>query len=198
MYKVFVNDKPIIFTDSLFGKTNFELLHYKNIVIPEILHRLINGTTQGVTLYCMDLEKCWKDFQNHFRVMTAGGGLVTNTKNEILFIYRANKWDLPKGRAEKNESIETTAIREVQEECGISELELKKFLLTTYHIFTQDQQEILKVTHWYLMHSPLEEKLSPQLEEGITIAEFKNKKEVKKALENTYANIRLVLEAYNE
>ena len=51
--------------------------------------------------------------------ITAAGGKVINPKGEILFIFRNNKWDLPKGKAEDNESIADTAIREVKEEVGI-------------------------------------------------------------------------------
>jgi 8-oxo-dGTP pyrophosphatase MutT (NUDIX family) len=142
------------------------------------------------------LKNSWEAFQKHFKVVKAAGGLVVNDQNDFLFIFRGNRWDLPKGRIEKNESIEDTAVREVEEECGISGLELDKFLITTYHIFFQNEKDKLKVTHWFLMHSNFKESLTPQLEEGITIAEFKNKVKTQEALQNTYANIHLVFEAY--
>lgn len=198
MYKVFINDKPIILTDSLFMESDFELLHFKNIAVPEIIHKLKKGRLKGVVLYCMELEECWKHFKENFKVIVAAGGLVLNDQKDFLFIYRGNKWDLPKGRIEKGESIEETAVREVEEECGISKLHLKHFLLTTYHIFFQNKESRLKETHWFQMETTLEETLTPQLEEGITIAEFKNQEETKKALQNTFANIHLVFEAYHQ
>ena len=46
------------------------------------------------------------------------------------------------------------------------------------------------------METKSNEVLIPQLDEGISIAMFKNKKETVKALENSYGNIRLVFEKY--
>ncbi|MBL4606003.1 MAG: NUDIX domain-containing protein [Flavobacteriaceae bacterium] len=198
MYKVFINDKPIILTDSLMDKSDFKLLHYKNIVVDEIIHRLTKENLKGVVLYSEDLQKSWEDFKMHFKVITAGGGIVVNQNKEFLFIFRGGKWDLPKGRIEKGENIEETALREVEEECGVQQLQLDTFLLTTYHIFFQKNESRLKETFWYLMNTSFDKKLTPQLEEGITIAEFKDIKETKKAMTNSYANIRLVFEAYNQ
>jgi len=196
MYKVFINDRPIILTDSLFMESDFELLNYKSTSIPEIIHKLKKGRLDGVALFCVDLQECWDNFKDHFKVISAAGGLVLNKKKEFLFIFRGNKWDLPKGRIEKGESIEETAVREVEEECGISQLKLHDFLLTTYHVFFHNKEARLKETNWYQMEATIDEVLTPQLEEGITIAAFKNTEESKKALEDTYANIHLVFETY--
>lgn len=195
MYKVFMNDKPIILTDSPQIGLSFQVYDYETVVKHEVLHKLKKNKINGVILYCQDLRKAWEDFQTHFKVVRAAGGLVVNDHGESLFIYRGNRWDLPKGRIEKNESIKSTAVREVEEECGITGLILKDFLLTTYHIFTQNDTDKLKETHWFLMHSNYQGSLTPQVEEGITIAEFKNEKETKEALKNTYANIHLVFKA---
>ncbi len=196
MYKVFINDKPIILTDSPQIGLSFEVYDYENVVFEEILHKLKKNKIKGVLLYCRDLQKCWADFQTHFKVIRAAGGLVVNDSDEFLFIYRGNRWDLPKGRIEKDESIESTAVREVEEECGISRLSLKNHLVTTYHIFTHNHRDKLKVTDWFLMRSDYQGTLTPQREEGITIAEFKNKEATQEALQNTYANIHLVFKAF--
>ena len=196
MYKVFVNDKPIILTDSQQNEIGFQVYNYENVVIDEILHKLRKDWLDGVILFCKDLPSCWLSFLCHFKVIKAAGGLVLNQKNEFLFIYRGNTWDLPKGRIEKGESIETTAVREVEEECGIEGLKLDRFLLTTYHIFSHKNQNRLKETHWFLMHSNFKGELTPQVEEGITITEFKDEEATLEALKNTYANIHLVFEAY--
>lgn len=196
MYKVFINDRPIILTDSLFVESDFELQNYKNTIISEVIHKLQKGMVQGVVLFCMDLQNSWENFKGHFKVIIAAGGLVINQKKEFLFIYRGNKWDLPKGRIEKGEALDETALREVKEECGISQLRLKKFLIKTYHIFFKKNQQRLKETHWFLMDSTSQENPSPQLEEGITIATFKNIDGTIEALENTYKNIQLVFKDY--
>ena len=195
MYKVFVNDKPIIVTSSQKKENNFPVYILKNIVVEEIIHKLQNKRIKGVNLYTPDLEKDWQGFINSFHKVSAGGGLVLNPKKEILFIYRAEKWDLPKGRVEAGESIEETAVREVEEECGIYNLKLIKPLLTTYHVYYQDGVK-LKETFWFLMTSDYEAELIPQLEEGITQVLFKNEEEVLKALQNSYKNIELVYDTY--
>ena len=117
-------------------------------------------------------------------------------KKEILFIYRLGTWDLPKGRIEKGESIEQTAVREVEEECGVKELTIIQPLITTYHLFYMNDVQQLKITYWFLMKTDFREKLIPQLEEGITKVEFKNEVQADIAMQNTYANIRLVLESF--
>ena len=198
MYKVFVNDTLIIVTDSLELQSNFPVFIFKDIVIEELLYRIKSDSLQGAILFCNDLENDWKAFKHNFNVIKAGGGLVINPQNEILFIYRNGIWDLPKGRAEKGESIETTALREVEEECGIQHLILKKFLLKTYHIFYQRDELRIKETFWYLMSSDDTTSLKPQLEEGITKAVFKNEEETLKALNDTYANIKLLIKSYKE
>ena len=196
MYKVFMNDKPIILTDSPKSELAFQVYDFENVVIDEVLHKLKKDKIQGVILFCRNLSECWNRFKGHFKVVPAAGGLVINEQKDFLFIFRGNKWDLPKGRIEENESIEYTAVREVKEECGIENLQLDRFLLTTYHIFSQNKRDKLKETHWFLMHTNYQGKLTPQIEEGITIAEFKNQKASKEALQNTYANIHLVFDTY--
>ncbi len=196
MYKVFVNDKPIILTDSLKKDNNYRVYIFKDVVVDEILHKLKKSKTKGVNLFCTNLENDWKAFKKNFKVVSAGGGLVLNTNKEILFIYRLDTWDLPKGRIEKGETIEQTAVREVEEECGVKELVLVQPLITTYHLFFMNSIQQLKITHWFLMTTNFQEKLTPQLEEGITKVEFKNEAETQLALQNTYANIRLVLESF--
>ncbi|UAM98581.1 NUDIX domain-containing protein [Polaribacter litorisediminis] len=197
MYKVFVNDTPIIITSSLKKENNYLAYRFNEIVFDEILHQLKNNTINGIILYSTDLEQDWRIFTQNLKVVPAAGGLVLNAKKEVLFIYRNNTWDLPKGKIEKGETIETAAIREVEEECGISNISIDKKLLTTYHIYNQDGLN-LKETHWFLMYSDYQKELIPQLEEGITQVVFKNKTEIEAAFQNTYANIKLVYDTYQE
>ena len=195
MYKVFVNDTPIIITQSSKIESIFPVYAFNDISFDEILTRLNNKSLKGITLYSSDLETDWTTFKKNLKVISAAGGLVLNDKKEILFIYRNNVWDLPKGWIEKGESIENAAIREVEEECGIFNLTITKKLITTYHIYHQNGY-ILKETYWYLMHSSYDALLIPQLEEGITEVSFKNEEEIEDILKNTYANIKLVYDAY--
>lgn len=196
MYKVFVNDKPIIFTTSFKNEEDFPVYIYKNTIIQELIYKLKVGKLNGFYIYSNNLIEDWKDFKVKFKVIIAAGGLVLNGSKKVLFIYRGNKWDLPKGRVEEGENLMEAAIREVEEECGIEKLIVNKELLITYHLFIQQNEYRLKETHWYLMFSNYEGSLTPQLEEGITKAEFKNKKETIEALQNTFANIVMVYESY--
>ena len=114
MYKVFINDKPIILTSSYQNEEIFSVQLFKHTVVDEVIYRLKNENIEGIVLHCDNLEQDWENFKNNFKVVIAGGGLVINENQEILFIYRNDKWDLPKGRIEKGESIDITAIRELK------------------------------------------------------------------------------------
>ena len=195
MYVVFVNDKPIFLTSSQIKENNYPVYLLKDIVAEEIVHKLTHKKIKGVNLYTPDLEQGWQEFLRTFNVISAAGGLVLNLKNEILFINRSNKWDLPKGRIEKGETVKETAIREVEEECGIFNLKLIKPLLTTYHVYFQNGMK-LKETFWFVMTSDYTGELTPQLEEGITEVVFKNEAAITKALQNSYKNINLVYDTY--
>lgn len=195
MYKVFVNDTPIIITSSSKNENRYDVYLFKNIVFDEILHKANEASINGILLYSENLADDWITFTNHLEVVSAAGGLVLNNKREILFIYRNGIWDLPKGKIEKGESTEIAAIREVEEECGIFNLSIVKELVTTYHIYYQNGIK-LKETYWFLMTSNYNDELTPQLEEGITEVCFKNETETKNVLQNTYANIKIVHDTY--
>jgi len=192
MYKVFVNDCPIILTDSKKNALNFNVVPFESIKVDEIVAQIFQNNLEGIFLLCENLEASWVKFQSYFKSQKAAGGKVLNANNEVLFIYRFNKWDLPKGKLDKGESISECAIREVEEECGIKNLQIIQPLETTYHIYQEKGKTILKTTYWFLMHTDFVGELTPQSEEGIEQVEFKNEAEVKLALENTYENIKLL------
>lgn len=192
MYKVFVNDCPIILTDTKNISTEFEVLKFESTKIQQIFEAICNHQIKGIQLYSNNLGEDWKNFKSKFKVQKAAGGKVLNSNNEVLFIYRLGKWDLPKGKLEKGESIKECAIREVEEECGITNLTLENQLPTTYHVFERKGKTILKITYWFLMKSNFTGKLIPQTEEDIEIAVFKNNIELNEALLNTYENIKLL------
>ncbi len=128
----------------------------------------------------------------------AAGGLVINEKEEILFIFRRNHWDLPKGKLDKGESIETCALREVKEETGIKNCILEKFLCKTFHQYFDQwvNEEVIKETWWYAMESNSSEKLTPQTEEDIEQIIWVDKTDLNILLEKTYPNIIEVIKAY--
>jgi 8-oxo-dGTP pyrophosphatase MutT (NUDIX family) len=140
-----------------------------------------------------NLENLFDYFSALFHIIEAAGGLVKNKKGEYLFIFRNGKWDLPKGKIEKGESIKTAAIREVQEECGVNELNIVKELSSTYHIYFIEKKAILKRTYWFEMICKDDFKLVPQTEEGITEVKWMDAKKLKQVYDNTFESIKEVL-----
>ncbi len=128
-------------------------------------------------------------------LIKAGGGLVTNELGEVLFIFRRGKWDLPKGKLDPGESLESCAIREVKEETGIGVLEMIRFLLVTKHEYAERGQNFLKETHWWLMKTIGNQPLTPQTEEDITGIRWIGSDDFKIVIQNTYSNILDVLRA---
>lgn len=128
----------------------------------------------------------------------AAGGLVFNDADELLMIYRRGKWDLPKGKLDKGESIEQCAVREVQEETGISKLVLDVLIDKTYHQYFDkwENENVLKETWWYKMNVTGKVKLKPQTEEDIEEIIWVNKKTINKYLQNSYPTIVQLIEKY--
>ncbi|MDO5759658.1 MAG: NUDIX domain-containing protein [Bacteroidota bacterium] len=124
----------------------------------------------------------------------AAGGVVENERGEILFIFRNGYWDLPKGHWEEGESFEQTAKREVQEETGIKQLSIKGFLDISFHIYYMHGRQEIKHTYWYKMQSSSLEKLWPQTQEGISDLIWERKDNLTEILNNTYPNIKLLME----
>lgn len=203
MIKIFTLDKTLYLTDKknfLFAEKNFVFIETDSQF--DILHFFINFTNnpqlKSAVLYNPDLEKLFTLFKISFKLVEAAGGLVMNSKNEYLFILRNGKWDLPKGKIEKKEKTADAAIREVEEECGISNLQLIKPLITTYHTYFLEEQPVLKPTYWYLMQTNYDKTLTPQQEEGITEAKWIAKKDFGMVLKNTYESIKDVLQKISE
>ena len=131
----------------------------------------------------------------------AAGGLVTNPQGEILWIYRRGFWDLPKGKLDEGETIQTCAVREVQEETGLQTISLGEFICMTTHTYfdTWLQKEVVKQTHWYSMKATAldTEKLIPQTEEDIEKIEWVLMENLPQYLVQTYPTIRSVFNAFN-
>jgi 8-oxo-dGTP pyrophosphatase MutT (NUDIX family) len=128
-------------------------------------------------------------------LVKAGGGLVLNEKGEVLFIFRRGKWDLPKGKLDPGESLESCALREVIEETGVAQLEIIRFLLVTEHEYEELGRVILKETHWWLMKTNGNQPLIPQTEEDITELKWIGPSDFKIVQQNTYPGILDVLRA---
>ena len=145
-------------------------------------------------------------FYSLFRIIVAAGGVVKNENNEVLFIFRNGKWDLPKGKLVTRHSSQVTfkqlngfkinenpieaATREVMEETGLKELKVLHELTSTYHIFYKNKKRLLKRTYWFEMFAGSRQTLKPQEKEGITTVRWVGEQEKSEILENTYASLR--------
>lgn len=192
MYKVFVKEIPIILSTKKKIGRQYTSLPLKIVNFKKLIKQILKGDLDYINLYHKNEEKLEKFLKKKLPVVKAAGGLVYNHKKEILFIYRNSKWDLPKGRIEKGETKEEAAIREVQEETGVQNLEIRDFITKTYHVFKRNGEFKLKITYWYEMYSDYVGALSPQAVEGIKKAKWKNFEKSQKALRDSYENIKLL------
>ncbi len=198
MYKVFFNNRTVFLADKY--KTNFykfDGLFYKYQNKPELkkfwdFFEIISGINQLFIVH-PDVESLKKEFFGFFHFLQAAGGLVFNSKGQLLIIRRFGKWDLPKGKVEPGEKIEDTAIREVEEECGLTGLTITRKLPPTYHTYSLNNEQMMKETHWFEMRYEGNERLVPQLEEDITEVKWAGKNEIGFVFENTYKSIIDVL-----
>ena len=194
MYKVFVNDKPLFLTNQVEKETDFQIFLLETVDIEQLIVKMYNNKVGKASLYHPDEKETLKKLKEKIPVSKAGGGLVYNKRGEVLFIFRNGKWDLPKGGMEKGEDIEDTAMREVEEETGVSGLSITQKLQKTYHVFKRNGTFKLKITHWFEMRTGYDGELTGQLEEGIEKAAWLKPEEIKDALKNSYENIKLLFE----
>ena len=192
MYKVFFNQKPIILTTTFQEQTpDSPLFFLKFTNKKNIVAALRSKKVKQLYLYHTKEEKMWALFYEIFKVIEAAGGIVRQrSSGKYLFIYRNDKWDLPKGRIEEDEAVRTAAMREVEEETGVAGLAITAALPTTLHLFHRNGKYRLKKTYWYAMETDFDEALIPQEEEGIQKVEWVAKEEVPNLYSNIYANIR--------
>lgn len=192
MYKVFVNNRPLFLTNTIEKETDFQLFLLNSVDIEQLVSKIYKDKVHKAILYHPDEQEILSTLKSKIPVERAAGGLVYNSKGEMLFIFRNGKWDLPKGGIEKNEGKKEAAIREVEEETGAVKLKISDKLQKTYHIFKRNGKFKLKITHWYKMETSSDAPLSPQLEEGIDKAVWVSPDQVPKLLENSYENIKLL------
>lgn len=126
----------------------------------------------SLNIYGTDITHVWKIFRIYFTEVGAAGGLVLHTSGRYLFITKKGKLDLPKGHIEEGEAAEICAIREVNEETGITGHKIIKPIYPSYHTYSWEGISYLKKTSWFLMSYDGEMITEPQKEEGITKVEW--------------------------
>lgn len=193
MYKVFIYDKPVYIT----SKQDFEVKNCQQLTqlnVDKILALLEKKEVHGVIVSGSDEKKLWEEFKSNFKYIEAAGGTVFNSEEELLLIHRLGKWDLPKGKREKNEGIQDCAVREVEEECNVNSLEIVKELNSTYHCYPHKGSWALKRTYWFVMRTTFQGELIPQTEEGIDQVIWLPMNQLSGVFSDTYSSIIEVLE----
>lgn len=202
MYTVFIRDRPLRFVniyeaEEWKGNTQSIFIAEQEMSIEGAMHEMEESDSHPGFIYLVaNPDVLWQLFISYCTLIEASGGLVMNEKSEYLVIFRKGKYDLPKGKIEFDESPEEAGIREVEEECGITNLEIINKLENTFHTYMLKKKTILKKTNWFLMKT-VSQKLIPQSAEDIEKAEWMSGQQIKDvALKNTYASISELLE-YN-
>jgi len=192
-------------TSDLADETAFErsLIHAMYAGKPKILMNYIellekNKHHEGIIIQSDNIDQLWKDFKSLYYYIKAGGGLVINPFGKVLLIFRRNVWDLPKGKQDPGETLAQTAIREVREETGLSDLKMIEKMSNGYHCYMMSKQRTLKRTRWYLMQTQTPDKLILQKEEGIQDAAWFDPRELPRLNMPMYNNIRDILNRYSD
>ncbi|RLD80863.1 MAG: NUDIX hydrolase [Bacteroidetes bacterium] len=194
MYKIYFEDRLIVIgseknTES--KNNNIKFIRYKNKKsFYKALKEFKKDTNiQKLVVQTKKIKKVFKRLKKKFKQINAAGGLVFNTHGNVLMIKRNGVWDLPKGKIEKGEQRPEAAIREVEEECGVSRLVIEGKIGRTYHTYVFREKNMFKTTHWFLMKYSANEKLVPQTEEDITEVMWKTPEEIKEIIPNTYKSL---------
>lgn len=206
MYTIYFNNKPLFITSRV-TKELEEYLHHEDTVfidefnvhtVKAMLHEMqLPKIHAGVFLH-PDEEAAMNVFKKKLTLVRAAGGLVHTGDNHVLLILRRGKWDLPKGKLDDGEDLETCAVREIREETGLDNLHIERPLCVTYHTYHENARHILKESHWYLLKAKKQTGLLPQLEEDIEKCEWVPKDQLDAYMDNTHASILDVIRAWRD
>jgi 8-oxo-dGTP pyrophosphatase MutT (NUDIX family) len=200
--KIYFNDKPLFLCDNIDQIIEPYVHHDDAVFIDELnphtiksmIHEMGLTKIHAGVFFHANLEELKKAFFKKFMLVQAAGGLVKNETEEVLLIFRRGKWDLPKGKLDKGETLEQCAVREVEEETGLRNVNLLAPLLTTYHTYHEGTKFILKESHWYTMQTKGGQQLVPQTEEDIHEIKWVSDKELKPFMKNAFPSVVDVLQ----
>jgi 8-oxo-dGTP pyrophosphatase MutT (NUDIX family) len=201
--KIYFSDKPLFLCDAFTEEISRYAHHDDAVFIDEfasaavnsMIHEMRQEKVHAGIFYHPRLEELKKAFWKKFQIIQAAGGLVQNEKHEVLLIFRRKKWDLPKGKLDKGETLEQCAQREVREETGLIKLRLNNPLLVSYHTYDESGKHFLKETHWFMMESASDQPLVAQHEEQIEELRWVPATQLARFAAGTYPSVRDVLEA---
>jgi 8-oxo-dGTP pyrophosphatase MutT (NUDIX family) len=201
--KIYFNDKPLFLCNDVDASLQPYVHHDDTVFIDELnlhtvksmIHEMQDASIHAGVFFHKNIEELRTMFFKKFTLVKAGGGFVQNENKEVLMMFRRGKWDLPKGKMDKNETFEECALRETEEETGLKSIQLISPLITTYHTYHEGTRYVLKETKWFRMKVNSDQKLVPQAEEQISKLEWVSKDGLKKYMNNSFPSVRDVLEA---
>lgn len=194
MYRIFCNNRTLTANNFCENFLSLENKCVKNCddLVAKIRIWLEDESFANLDLGDVDGEKLACAVKKVFKQAPAAGGVVV-IDNQFVAIERHGIPDLPKGHIEKGESPEVAALREVEEETGITDLEIIREIPSTWHCYLLDNQWTIKKTSWFLMRTKSGMKSVPQTEEGITKVYLVDKEHIKDFQENTFASLKTLL-----
>jgi len=197
MYKVYYDNRFILLSsqpDRLQKYSLFHKFHDESDLYLQIDNFINNKEVLSMNLFTYKIDHLWETFCKYFRNLEAAGGLVKNSDNRLLFIKRSGRWDLPKGHVEVGETPEDCAIREVTEECGIKPDRIVNKLSCSYHIYLYGDIYFLKTTHWFYMTYTGSHETTPQVEEGISAAEWITEERLPGIINDTWLSLTDIIQ----
>ena len=199
MYKVFIENRGVNFTNKVEFTNGIPFIEYKGeiLLVEEILPRLKQfDESQEIIVLTNDSIFNFTRFFSEFIFVEAAGGIV-EFEGEFLFIKRNGFWDIPKGKLESKETFEFAAEREIEEECGIKKLHLQELICSTFHTYFFKGKWHLKKTNWYHFQIRQYQDTTCQVEEGITESIWISKMEFDLIHKNTFSSIKFVVNEFS-
>lgn len=190
MYKVFIDQCPVVFInfENRDEKKNYYWIDELNFDELQLVVEKKDESTE-IIVCCRNLKLEFESFFAGFERRIASGGIVMNDRGHVLMIQREGFWDFPKGHVDPGEHLEETAVREVEEECGITDPIIGSFLIRTYHTYIYKGINVLKECVWFDMKYSGDESLVGQSEEGITDVRWCEVDFVRNQLGRTFGSI---------
>ncbi|MCB0794560.1 MAG: NUDIX domain-containing protein [Flavobacteriales bacterium] len=200
-YEVSIEGRPVVILDKELSEPPRKRWTTHSLPEPEQLEDLLDivARTQegdGSWFAVNDPEALWDSLEASHHPVVAAGGVVSDERDRILMIFRNGKWDLPKGKIEREESLDEAAIREVKEECGLTQVELLGPLMSTWHTYPWKGRKVLKRTDWFSMRSSSFQVLKAQVEEGIEQVRWMDEAQRRSILPGLWPSLVPVISAW--
>lgn len=200
MYKVYFNSQTIRFDREALASDSVQVAGAEVLRTDDIAKLLqIFGNSESIAIISDDFDEVFAHFCSLFVAVEAAGGVVADREGRVAMIYRRGKWDLPKGHRDAGESLSECAAREIEEECGLSQLAVGEEICSTLHFYDTYGRWELKRTTWFSVRALGSTATTPQTDEDIAHVEWCSMDEaVRRASTESYPTIAHVIEKYKD